>query len=89
MKSLITGKVFTAIDIGTTKICIIVCSVNEAHQLEILGMASSTSHGIKKGVVVNISSTLTALKSALEHASAQANIPITTATVGISGGHIQ
>lgn len=89
MKHLITGRVFTAIDIGTTKICVIICTVNEAHQLEVLGMGASPSHGIKKGVVVNIGLTVGALKKALDEASENARIPITTATVGISGGHIQ
>jgi cell division protein FtsA len=89
MKHLITGRVFTAIDIGTTKICVIICTVNEALQLEVLGMGSHPSHGIKKGVVVNIAVTVHALKQALDEASEKAKVPITAATVGISGGHIQ
>lgn len=89
MKNLITGRIFTAIDIGTTKICVIICTVNEAHQLEVLGMGSYPSNGIKKGVIVNIAVTVHALKQAISIASEQAKIPITSATVGISGGHIQ
>ena len=89
MNTFITGRVFTAIDIGTTKICVIVCTVNEALQLEVLGIGTHPSYGIKKGVVVNIPMTVHALKKAVDEASSQAGIPITSATVGISGTHIQ
>ncbi len=89
MKNLITGRTFTAIDIGTTKICVVICLVNEALQLEVLGIGSHPSFGIKKGTIVNLSMTVHALKKALDEASEQAGIPITHATVGISGTHIQ
>jgi cell division protein FtsA len=89
MKNLITGRVFTAIDIGTTKICVIMCTVNEALQLEVLGIGSHPSYGIKKGIIVNIAMTVHALKKALDDACEQAGLPINSATVGISGGHIQ
>lgn len=89
MKNLITGRTFTAIDIGTTKICVVVCMVNEALQLEVLGIGTHLSYGIKKGVIVNINQTVHALKKAIDEASAQACMPITHATVGISGTHIQ
>ena len=89
MKNLITGRIFTAIDIGTTKICVVVCMINEALQLEVLGIGSHLSYGIKKGVIVNINQTVHALKKAIDEASAQAGMPITHATVGISGTHIQ
>jgi len=89
MKNLITGKIFTAIDIGTTKICVVICTVNEALQLEVLGIGSHPSYGIKKGVVVNINMTVHAIKKAVDEACAQAGFFIDAATVGISGSHIQ
>ena len=89
MKNLITGKVFTAIDIGTTKICVVICTVNEALQLEILGIGSHPSYGMKKGVIVNINMTAHALKTAVDEACMQAGFTIDGATVGISGCHIQ
>lgn len=89
MKNLITGRIITAIDIGTTKICVVICMINEALQLEVLGIGTHASYGIKKGVIVNINMTVHALKKALDEASAQAGMPITHAIVGISGTHIQ
>jgi cell division protein FtsA len=89
MKRLVTDNIVTAIDVGTTKVCVLICRVNEAHQLELLGAGTHPSYGMKKGIVTNISMTVHAIKRALEQATHEANMPITSAILGISGGHIQ
>ncbi|KKQ50010.1 MAG: Cell division protein ftsA [candidate division TM6 bacterium GW2011_GWF2_38_10] len=79
----------TAIDIGTTKICVIIASINTKGVIEILGIGQHPSHGLKKGVVVNIAKTVESLEFAIKQAEEMAGIKIEKACVGISGGHIQ
>ncbi|MGH7370029.1 MAG: cell division protein FtsA [Candidatus Methylomirabilaceae bacterium] len=82
------GEVITGLDIGTTKICVIVAEVTEGG-VEIIGCGTSPSHGLRKGVVVNIDATVESIKSAVEAAEAMAAISLESAFVGIAGGHIK
>lgn len=79
----------TAIDIGTTKICVLVASKNDSGSLEIQGFGQHPSYGLKKGVVVNINATVESIKAAVKEAEAMAGYRIESACVGISGGHIK
>jgi cell division protein FtsA len=83
------GRHLTAIDVGTTKICVLVAQVDSDGTLNVIGMGQHPSDGLKKGVVVNICKTVTSIKRAVAQAESMAGIPIETATVGISGGHIK
>lgn len=78
-----------ALDIGTTKICVLVAEQKYDGSIEITGIGTHPSHGLKKGVVVDIDTTVGSIKHALTQAEAMANIKIKAVTVGISGGHIQ
>jgi cell division protein FtsA len=78
-----------AIDIGTTKICVIIASVDSKGKIEVLGIGKHPSHGLKKGVIVNIAKTVDSIKTAVKEAEAMAGVKIEQACVGISGGHIQ
>ena len=82
-------SVVSAVDIGTTKICVVIATVNLAGELEIIGFGQNPSHGLQKGVVTDISATVESIKSAVDDATAMAGVPIEAACVGISGGHIQ
>lgn len=77
------------LDIGTTKICALVGEVLEDNSIDIRGIGVSPSHGLRKGVVVNIESTVQSIKKAILEAQTMANYPITAVYAGIAGGHIR
>ncbi len=82
------GEIVTGLDIGTTKICAIVAELTE-NGIEIIGCGTSPSRGLKKGVVVNIDTTVESIKKAVEAAEAMAGVSLDSAFVGIAGGHIK
>ena len=87
-KDLIVG-----LDIGTSKIVAIVAEVRgDGHQdahYEIVGLGQHESRGLKKGVVVNIESTVSSIQRALEEAELMADCKIRTVYTGIAGSHIR
>ena len=83
-KDLIVG-----LDIGTSKVVAIVCEVNEADEIEIIGIGSHPSRGLKKGVVVNIESTVQSIQRAVEEAELMAGCEIHAVYTGIAGSHIR
>ena len=76
------------LDIGTTKICTVVGEISEG-QVNIIGLGTFPSKGLRKGVVVNIESTVHSLKKAGEEAELMAGYHLTSAYAGIAGGHIK
>jgi len=87
-KKMLTDYV-AAIDIGTTKICVLIAEVLEGGDVSIVGMGQYPSYGLKKGVVVNIKSTVESIKRALKEAETMAGVCVETAVVGIAGSHIK
>ena len=83
-KNLIVG-----LDIGTSKVVALVAEAMPDGQLEVLGMGSHESKGLKKGVVVNIESTVSAIQRALEEAELMADCKIAAVFTGIAGSHIK
>ncbi len=83
------GGYVAAIDIGTTKICVLIGIISNHGKLEIVGIGQHPSNGLRKGVVVNINLTVESIKAALAQAQEAAGFVIEAATVGISGGHIK
>lgn len=83
-----TAELIVGLDIGTTKICVVVGEVNDG-KAEIIGMGVHPSIGLRKGVVVNIDSTVKSIKKAVEEAEMMANCDISTVYVGIAGSHIK
>jgi cell division protein FtsA len=77
------------LDIGTSKIVAIVAEVSEDNELEIVGFGSHPSRGLKKGVVVNIESTVQSIQRAVEEAELMAGCQIHSVYAGIAGSHIQ
>lgn len=77
------------LDIGTTKIAAIVGEYGDDGQINIVGIGSHPSRGLRKGVVVNIESTVDSVRRAVEEAELMAGIKIHSAYVGIAGGHIR
>lgn len=82
------GRNLVSVDIGTTKICVLVAQVDGNGRIEVVGIGQHPSHGLKKGVVVNIATTVDSIKKAVAQAEESCGIAIQSATVGISGGHI-
>jgi cell division protein FtsA len=78
-----------ALDIGTSKVACLVAELGADGTLEVLGMGSHPSKGLKKGVVVNIEATVAAIQRALEEAELMADCKIAAAYVGIAGSHIR
>jgi cell division protein FtsA len=82
------NNIIVGLDIGTTKICAIVGEVIDG-RLEIIGVGTHPSTGLRKGVVVNIESTVNSIRKAIEEAELMAGCNITSVYTGIAGGHIK
>ncbi len=80
--------IIVGLDIGTTKICAVVGEVRP-EGLEIIGMGSHPSEGLRKGVVINIENTVNSIKAAIEEAETMAGCEIGSVYAGIAGGHIE
>lgn len=80
--------ILVGLDIGTTKICAIVAEAVDAGGLNIIGVGSSPSRGLRKGVVVDIESTVESIKKAVEEAELLAGVQINSVYTGIAGSHI-
>jgi len=83
-KNLIVG-----LDVGTSKIVAIVAEVTPEKRLNIIGMGTQPSRGLKKGVVVNIEATMASIQRVLEEAELMADCSIVEVYVGIAGSHIR
>ena len=83
-KNLIVG-----LDIGTSKVVAIVGEVMPEGELEVIGIGSHPSRGLKKGVVVNIESTVHSIQRAVEEAELMAGCQIHSVFAGIAGSHIR
>ncbi len=81
-------NIIVGLDIGTTKICAVVGEVTD-EGLEIIGIGTSPSKGLRKGVVINIESTVRSIKNAVEEAELMAGCEIDSVYAGIAGGHIK
>ena len=83
------GKIITGLDIGTTKICAVVVKEDYDGTLNVVGIGSAPSYGLRKGVVVNIDKTVSAVKQAVEEAQTMAGVEVESVFVGIAGDHIR
>jgi cell division protein FtsA len=81
-------RVIVGIDVGTTKICVLVGDLDRDGKLNIVGVGTCPSQGLRRGVVVNIEETVTSIAAALDRAERLSGKTITTAYVGIAGSHI-
>jgi len=84
MEELIVG-----LDIGTSKICAVVGEVRPDGKVDIIGMGSHPSIGLRKGMVINIENTVNSIKEAIEEAETMAGCEISSVYAGIAGGHIK
>jgi len=82
-------RIVVGLDIGTTKVCAVVASVDEMQKINILGVGKAPSDGLNRGVVVNIEKTVNAIRTAIEQAQLASGIEVKSVNVGIAGDHIR
>ncbi|GAA6133830.1 cell division protein FtsA [Oceaniserpentilla sp. 4NH20-0058] len=83
------NKLIVGLDIGTSKVVTIVGEVNSQGIIKVVGVGSHPSRGMKKGVVVNIESTVQSIQRAIEEAELMAGCQIHSVYAGIAGNHIR
>jgi len=82
-------KIFVGLDIGTTKIAAVVARIDEYGTLNIAGVGTSASQGLRRGVVINIEKTVNSIKRAIEQAQLMSGCHIENIHAGIAGDHIR
>src|SRR5215831_3639886 len=82
-------QVIAGLDVGTTKICCVIAEWSSTGTLDIVGVGVSPSRGLRKGVVVNIDSTVESIKQAVNDAEEMAGLEISSVIAGVAGGHIR
>jgi cell division protein FtsA len=88
-KRFVTQEIIVGLDIGTSKVCAVVGEVRD-QQVDIVGVGTApTQGGLRKGVVVNIESTVRSIRRAVEEAEIMANCTIGSVYTGVAGAHIQ
>ncbi len=81
-------NIIVGLDIGTSKVVAIVGEIGDDDTIEIIGLGSHPSRGLKKGVVVNIESTVHSIQRAVEEAELMAGVEIDSVYAGIAGSHV-
>lgn len=82
-------NLIVALDIGTSKVAALVGEVNANGSIEVIGLGTSPSKGLKRGVVVNLESTVQSIQKAVEEAELMAGCQIVSVFAGIAGSHIK
>lgn len=82
-------RIVVGLDIGTSKIVAIVAKIIDEDRVEIIGLGHKPSQGLKKGVVINIESTVAAIQEAVHEAELMAGVEIKSVYAGIAGSHIR
>ena len=81
-------NIIVGVDIGTSKVVAMVGELKPDGEIEIIGLGTHPSHGLKKGVVVNIESTVQSIQRAVEEAELMAGVEIDAVYAGIAGSHV-
>jgi cell division protein FtsA len=81
-------KYLVGLDIGSTKTSVLIAEVDE-HQLKFLALGAAESKGLRKGLIVNLDSTVSSIRRAVEEAESVANVPVESALIGVAGSHVR
>ena len=82
-------NLIVGLDIGTTKVCVIIGQIGDQGVLEITGVGMTPSRGLRRGVVINIDSTVKSIAAAVEEAEMMSGREVQDVYAGIAGGHIE
>jgi cell division protein FtsA len=82
-------RVIAGLDVGTTKVCCIIAERSPSGSLDIIGVGTSPSRGLRKGVVVNLDSTVESIRRAVAEAEAMAGTDVASVITGVGGGHVR
>lgn len=80
------GNVVASLDIGSSKVCAVIAEMNKK-QFNVIGVGTSECKGVKKGIIVDIDSTVDAIKDAVKQAEQMSNLEVKSLFVNISGGY--
>ena len=83
-----SDELIVGIDIGTTKICAVVAE-DQGDTIDLIGIGSHPSRGLRKGVVIDIEATVDSIRKAVDEAELMAGCEINSVFAGIAGGHIE
>ena len=89
MPELPRDNMIVGLDIGTTKVVVVVAEVNSEGRLDIVGLGETSSGGLRKGIIIDIENTARAIEKAVEQAERMSGLKINSAFVGLTGPHIQ
>ena len=81
-------KYLVGLDIGSTKTCVLLAEM-DGDQVRFLALGAAESKGLRKGLIVNLDSTVSSIRRAVEEAEGVANVPVESATIGVAGGHVR
>ena len=81
-------SVLVGIDIGTTKVCVLIGEINRTSGVDVIGIGQAPSDGLRKGVVIDIDRTVQSVTAAVEAAERMSGLKVRSALVGIAGSHI-
>jgi cell division protein FtsA len=82
-------KYIVALDIGTSKVCVLVGEINDRNQIEIIGKGTSPMKGTRRGNIINLDQAIDAVKKAVDEAEVMAGLQIESVYVGVAGDHIR
>jgi cell division protein FtsA len=81
-------RYLVGLDIGSTKTSVLIAEVDE-HQVKFLALGAAESKGLRKGLIVNLDSTVSSIRRAVEEAESVANVPVESALIGVAGSHVR
>src|SRR5258708_7891430 len=81
-------KYLIGLDIGSMKTCALIAEVDE-EQVRFLALGAAESKGLRKGLIVNLDSTVSSIRRAVEEAEGVANVPVESAVIGVAGAHVR
>jgi cell division protein FtsA len=81
-------KYLVGLDIGSTKTCVLLAEM-ESEQVRFLALGAAESKGLRKGLIVNLDSTVSSIRRAVEEAEGVANVPVESAVIGVAGSHVR
>ncbi|HUN63044.1 MAG TPA: cell division protein FtsA [Candidatus Sulfotelmatobacter sp.] len=81
-------KYLVGLDIGSTKTCVLLAEMEE-ERVRFLALGAAESKGLRKGLIVNLDSTVSSIRRAVEEAESVANVPVESAVIGVAGSHVR